>query len=190
MKKWTDLVDEQTDKYEKRRYLRCVADLGLFIMTHGFRISFEPDRVHLYKSSDIAVGLPFNHPGRYILVDMKNNPNQIFPRQKVEKIEAELEDVRLAWLGWYRLFREVLGVLLEIGRFKEAILLAEQALKVRIDTASRQTEHSYRREMQSIVLAIAISSKQYDRCYKQLTEWLRKSLKGNSSLFFRILYRS
>jgi len=179
VKKWTDMVDEQTEKHEKKRYLRCVADLGLFIMTHGFRISFEPDRICLFKCSEIGVGLPHNHPGRYILVDMKNNPDRIFAKSGAEKIEAELEDVRLAWLGWYRLFREVLGVLLEIGRFKEAILLAEQALKVRIDTASRQTEHSYRKEMQSIVLAISMANRQYDRCYKQLTEWIRKSLKGN-----------
>ena len=56
-------------------------------------------------------------------------------------------------------------------------MLAEEALKIRIDGKQKEQEHSYKREMQYIVLAITLSYKQYGRSYKHLTDWIRKSIR-------------
>ena len=49
------------------------------------------------------------------------------------KIQAELENVALVWYGWYRIYREVIGTLIEVGREIEALLLSEASLKVNIN---------------------------------------------------------
>ena len=65
----------------------------------------------------------------------------------------------------------------------KALLLAEEALKVRIDGKHKEQEQTYKREMQSIVLAITLSHGKYSRSYKHLTDWIRKSIKG--TIFFK-----
>ena len=175
MKQWMKLAEDAQDGGE---YIRSAADLGLYIMTHGFRIAFQPDEIHLFRADQIKGGISSNHPGRYILIDQKLNPHKMYPINDAYPIQAELENVTLTWLGWYRLYREVLGTLLEVGRAEEALLLAEEALKVRIDGKHKDQEHSYKREMQSIVLAITLSYNQYTRSYRHLTDWIRKSIKG------------
>ena len=81
------------------------------------------------------------------------------------KIQAELENIALIWFGWYRLYREVLGTLLGVNRNEEALLLAEASLKVRIDNKQNEKVLEYRKQMQAAVLAIALSTKNYDRAY-------------------------
>ena len=102
-------------------------------MTHGFRIAFSPDDIHLYRADQIKGAISPTHPGRYMLIDQKLNPHKIFPTTGAMPIQAELENVTLTWFGWYRLYREVLGILLEVGRAEEALLLAEEALKVGLE---------------------------------------------------------
>ena len=65
-----------------------------------------------------------------------------------------------------------------MGRAEEALLLAEEALKVRIDGKYKDKEYSYKKEMQFIVLAITLSYGQYSRSYRHLTDWIRKNMKG------------
>ena len=91
--------------------------------------------------------------------------------------------MNLTWFGWYRLYREVLAYLLELDRAEEALLLAEEALKIRIDGKQKEQEHSYKREMQYIVLAITLSYKQYSRSYKHLTDWIRKTIREEGIVF-------
>ena len=81
------------------------------------------------------------------------------------KIQAELENIALIWFGWYRLYREILGTLLGVNRNEEALLLAEASLKVRIDNKQNEKVLEYRKQMQAAVLAIALSTKNYDRAY-------------------------
>ena len=81
------------------------------------------------------------------------------------KIQAELENIALIWFGWYRLYREVLGTLLGVNRNEEALLLAEASLKVRIDNKQNEKVLEYRKQMQAAVLAIALSTQNYDRAY-------------------------
>ena len=97
------------------------------------------------------------------------------------EFQAELVNVTLTWFGWYRLYREVLGTLLDVGRSGEALLLAEEALKVRIDGKHKEMEQGYKKEMQAIVLAITLSFNEYTRSYKHLTDWIRKSIKGSTA---------
>ena len=96
-----------------------------------------------------------NHPGRYVLIN----------KDMGGKIQAELENIALIWFGWYRLYREVLGTLLGVNRNEEALLLAEASLKVRIDNKQNEKVLEYRKQMQAAVLAIALSTKNYDRAY-------------------------
>ena len=131
----------------------------------------------------IQGGISQNHPGRYILFDRNLNPHKIYPITNAKPIQAELENVNLTWFGWYRLYREVLAYLLELDRAEEALLLAEEALKIRIDGKQKEQEHSYKREMQYIVLAITLSYKQYSRSYKHLTDWIRKTIREEGIVF-------
>ena len=78
---------------------------------------------------------------------------------------AELDNVPLVWYGWYRSYREVLGILVTVGRHEEALLLAEASLKVRVDSKQKDQDHQYRQQMQSVVLAIALATRQHDRAY-------------------------
>ena len=71
----------------------------------------------------------------------------------------------LVWYGWYRSYREVLGILVTVGRHEEALLLAEASLKVRVDSKQKDQDHQYRQQMQSVVLAIALATRQHDRAY-------------------------
>ena len=86
------------------------------------------------------------------------------------KIQAELENIALIWFGWYRLYREVLGTLLGVNRNEEALLLAEASLKVRIDNKQNEKVLEYRKQMQAAVLAIALSTKNYDRAYPGMVQ--------------------
>ena len=115
MNQWMQLAESVGGE----AYLRNAADLGLYIMTHGFRIAFQPDEISLFRAADIKGGISSNHPGRYILVDQKQNPHKMYPMNNADPIQAELENVTLTWFGWYRLYREVLGTLLEVGRHDE-----------------------------------------------------------------------
>ena len=81
----------------------------------------------------------------------------------------------MVWFGWYRLYREVLGILITVGRHDEALLLAEASLKVRVDSKQKDQDYQYRQQMQSVVLAIALSTRQFDRAYP--------ILKGKESVF-------
>ena len=133
-------------------------------MTHGFRIALQSEQMFVYRAAELA-GFE-NHPGRYVLLHSNI-------REK-DKIQAELENIGLIWYGWYRLYREVLGSLVEVQRFEEALLLAEASLKVRIDTRQKDQNADYKRDMQSVVLAIALTTEKYDRAYPILKEWILK----------------
>ena len=155
--------------------MKRAADLGLYIMTHGFRQQLEPSQMYLYRVSDLVDtninrGLEQTHPGRYILLNEK--------MVKLNAIQAELDNVPLVWFGWYRLYREVLGILITVGRHDEALLLAEASLKVRVDSKQKDQDYQYRQQMQSVVLAIALSTRQFDRPYP--------ILKGKEVLIFSV----
>ena len=56
MKVW--IQNSENSSYG-REYLQAVADLGLFIMTHGFRIAFQPDEIFLYRADQVKVKVDF-----------------------------------------------------------------------------------------------------------------------------------
>ena len=56
MKVW--IQNSENSNYG-REYLQAVADLGLFIMTHGFRIAFQPDEIFLYRADQVKVRVDF-----------------------------------------------------------------------------------------------------------------------------------
>ena len=65
--------------------------------------------------------------------------------------------------------------MITVGRHDEALLLAEASLKVRVDSKQKDQDYQYRQQMQSVVLAIALSTRQFDRAYP--------ILKGKESVF-------
>jgi len=83
-----ELAEDETDGVD---YLRSAADLGLYIMTHGFRTVFLPDDIRLYRASEIKGGINPSHPGRYVLVDQKLNPHKMYPISNAEPIQGRVQ---------------------------------------------------------------------------------------------------